>query len=122
VSTFLAEIKTLRSLDVVKLQMTISLDAHAKYEIASAMSLDSQRGWVSPAGFWFYEKHFKKRPEEISGGVARLICPGVTSKVRETIDAQAREFRGALQRETATVEILLHDHSDYDYREYSAAL
>ena len=38
---FLAEIKTLRSLDVVKLQMTIFLDAHAKYEIASAMSLKS---------------------------------------------------------------------------------
>jgi hypothetical protein len=33
----LAEIKTLRAWDVVKLQMTISLDAHAIHGIASAM-------------------------------------------------------------------------------------
>ena len=39
VNFFLAEIKTLRSSDVVKLQMTISLDAHAIHGIASAMPL-----------------------------------------------------------------------------------
>ena len=40
VNFFFAEIKKLRALDVVKLQMTISLDAYAIHGIASAMSVD----------------------------------------------------------------------------------
>ena len=43
---FFADTKTLRDSDVVKLQITISLDAHAIHGIASAKSVDNWwRGW-----------------------------------------------------------------------------
>jgi hypothetical protein len=64
----------------------------------------------------------KKGPKKLAAESRTSSAPESPAKLKETIDAQARELRGALQWEKATVEILLHDHSDYDYREYSAAL